>query len=252
MTRENLVFLDTETTGTGKEDRLCQVAYIFQEREYEALFKPPIPITIDAMTVTHITNKMVADCEAFSRSEMYEHLCTLFFSHNILVAHNAPFDIAMLSREGIEVPQYIDTFKLAHFLDSEEKVPKKNLQYLRYFYDLDVSHASAHSAMGDVRVLQKLFDFFFVKMSEGGKTETVVLQEMIDISSQPILFRTFTFGKYTGRKISEIAEQDMDYIAWMLNQKIMTRQNTGEDDENWIYTLDYFFNNKRKPGELPF
>jgi len=171
---------------------------------------------------------------------MYKNLESIFSSDAILVAHNAPFDIDMLSREGLIVKQSIDTFKLAHHLDPENVIPRKSLQYLRYYYDLDVSDAMAHSALGDVRVLEKLFDLFFTKMQVTIGDEEKVLQSMFEISSRPILFDTFTFGKYTGRKVSEISLTDQGYISWMLNQKIMTRENGGENDENWIYTLDHY------------
>jgi len=59
MKRSDVIFLDTETTGMGSEDRICQVAYMWNGEEHESLFKPPLPITIDAMVVTHITNKIV-------------------------------------------------------------------------------------------------------------------------------------------------------------------------------------------------
>ncbi len=240
MNKDNLIFLDTETTGMGPEDRVCQVAYSFSGEECESLFKPPVPITIDAMVVTHITNKMVAECESFVTSAMHKNLESIFSADNIVVAHNAPFDIEMLKREGLSIKQSIDTFKIAHHLDVKNIVPRKSLQYLRYYYDLDVDDALAHSALGDVRVLEKLFDRFFEEMQATIGDEEKVLQEMIEISSRPILFDTFTFGKYIGRKVIEVSVEDASYIGWMLNQKILTRENGGENDENWIYTLDHY------------
>jgi DNA polymerase III epsilon subunit-like protein len=56
------IFLDTETTGTGSDDRLCQIA--FKPEVCPAvceLFNPGMPISIDAMAIHHITNKMVED-----------------------------------------------------------------------------------------------------------------------------------------------------------------------------------------------
>jgi exodeoxyribonuclease X len=240
MKRENLIFLDTETTGIGPEDRVCQVAYSFQGEEVESMFKPPVPISIDAMVVTHITNKMVADLEPFANSSMYKKLEDIFSAGNIIVAHNAPFDIDMLKRENLTVKQSIDTFKISHHLDTEKVIPRQSLQYLRYYFDLDVDDATAHSALGDVRVLEKLFDRFFGEMLTTIGDEEKVLQTMIDISSRPILFDKFNFGKYTGRKVSDVSLEDQGYISWMLNQKIMTRENGGENDENWIYTLDHY------------
>ena len=245
MNRNDLIFLDTETTGTGPEDRLCQVAYAFDGRESESLFKPPVPIGIDAMVVTHITNKAVTECSPFADSEMAAELRRIFEAGAVLVAHNAKFDAEMLSREGIEVGRTIDTFKLAHHLDVNGEIPKYNLQYLRYYHDLEVGDASAHDAQGDVRVLRALFDFHFGKMITAQGDEEAVLREMIAVSARPILIRKFNFGKYNGEDVKKVATTDKDYLAWLLNQKIMAREQQGDDDENWIYTLDFHLNNPK-------
>jgi DNA polymerase III epsilon subunit-like protein len=60
------IFLDTETTGTGPADRLCQIAFkIKGGYTVNELFNPGMPITIDAMIVHHITNEMVLGKPAF-------------------------------------------------------------------------------------------------------------------------------------------------------------------------------------------
>lgn len=246
MTDDKLIFLDTETTGTGPTDRLCQVAYAYGDAEVEGLYKPPVPITIDAMAVTHITNKMVADCPVFAGSPMFRELEQIFASGVILVAHNAMFDVDMLQREGLVVPQSIDTFKLSHFLDTNGIIPRHNLQYLRYYHDLEVGEVVAHDALGDVRVLRALFAFQWALMLPlYEQSEERVLQEMLAVSARPILMKKFNFGKYTGQTVKEVADKDADYLAWLFNQKVMTREQGGEDDENWIYTLDFHLNPKK-------
>lgn len=240
MTRQDLIFLDTETTGTGPEDRLCQVAYSFADSEHEGLFKPPVPISLDAMVVTRITNRMVEREPAFIGSAMFEDLRRIFIGGGILVAHNAPFDADMLRREGLSVGVCIDTYKLAHHLDPEGNIPKYNLQYLRYYHDLEVDDATAHSALGDVRVLMVLFERYFTQMLTSIGDETAVLQEMVSVSGEPILLRRFNFGKYAGLEVKQVAHDDPGYLAWLLNQKIMARERGEENDENWIYTLDTY------------
>ena len=76
--KDKLIFLDTETTGLELEDKICQVAYIVEGKEYNELFKPELPIKFEAMAVTHITNKMVEDKPAFVGSGMFKHLEELF------------------------------------------------------------------------------------------------------------------------------------------------------------------------------
>ncbi|MDA3815098.1 MAG: exonuclease domain-containing protein [Patescibacteria group bacterium] len=240
MRKENLVFLDTETTGAGLEDRLCQVAYKFQGKESEALFKPPILIQFEAMAISHITNRMVEDKEAFVGSEMKKELENIFAKGNILVAHNALFDAEMLKKEGIEVSNMIDTLKIAQHLDEKAEWNKYNLQYLRYFFDLQVESATAHDALGDVRVLEKLFDNFFDKMMEDLGEEEKVLEKMLEISALPVLIKKIGFGKHNGKFVKDIAKNDAGYLKWLLGEKIKTKEEGGENDEDWIYTLEYY------------
>lgn len=230
----------------GPEDRLCQLAYAFGGKEVESLFKPPVPITIDAMAVTHITNKMVAGAEVFADSVIKKELQGILGGGAVLVAHNASFDILMLKREGVAVEQCIDTYKIAHHLDTAGVIPRHGLQYLRYYHDLDVADALAHSALGDVRVLVKLFDLYFAQMLVSFGDEEAVLREMITLSAHPVLFKKFTFGKYIGQEVKRVVADDASYCTWLFNQKVMARERGEEDDENWIYTLDYYLNPKKE------
>jgi DNA polymerase III epsilon subunit-like protein len=240
MDKKNLVFLDTETTGKGPNDRLCQVAYNFNGEEADALFKPPIPIQIEVMAITHITNKMVEDKEPFIGSEFQKKLSDILSDGNILVAHNAQFDVDMLKKENVEVESSIDTLKIAHHLDKDAKIPKHGLQYLRYFLDLDIQDVIPHSALGDVRVLEKLFERLFQKMLDELKEESKVIDEMMRISNLPILMKKFSFGKYNGKMVAEIANTDVGYLKWLLNEKNKAKEQDGINDENWIYTLEYY------------
>jgi DNA polymerase III epsilon subunit-like protein len=244
MQKENLVFLDTETTGLGKEDRLCQVAYKFQGVEKESLFKPPVPISVESMAVAHVTNKMVADKEVFIDSEMFHELKDIFEKDNILVAHNAGFDAEMLKKEGIVVQKIIDTFKIAHYLDHEGEIPRYNLQYLRYYFEFDVPDAPAHNALGDIRVLEVIFDYYYTKMLAIKNNPEAAVAEMLKISLEPILIRKFNFGKYTGEWVEVVAKKDANYLRWLLGEKNKAKDNGEEEDENWIYTLRYHLNEK--------
>lgn len=240
MNRENLVFLDTETTGLGADGRLCQVAYKFKGEEFESLFKPPIPIEIDAMAVTHITNKMVEDKEKFQGSQMQKDLIEIFSGKNILVAHNARYDAEILLKDDVDVDLTIDTLKIAHCLDVDGNIPKYNLQYLRYYLELDVKDANAHDALGDIRVLEELFNRQFNKMMDKVKDEKKVLEEMIAISSRPVLIKKINFGKYNGEKVADVARMDRRYLEWLLGEKIKARDEVGDNDEDWIYTLEHY------------
>ncbi|MBX4181732.1 3'-5' exonuclease, partial [Candidatus Parcubacteria bacterium] len=121
-----LIFLDTEGTGNEpKKDRLCQVCYEVEGVFHTEYFKPPVPISVKAMSITHITNKDVVDKEAFATSRMKQELQELL-NEGVLVAHTAAFDIAMLKAEGVEVPRHICTLRVARFLDPDNKIPEYN------------------------------------------------------------------------------------------------------------------------------
>lgn len=239
---EKLVFLDTETTGVEKNDRLCQVAYWHKGEEFEELFKPPMEIAIDAMVVSHITNEMVADKEAFVESAMAVDLKEIFDTGGIFVAHNAAFDKAMLEREGFDnIDRVIDTWKVARHLDTEGTVPRYNLQYLRYFFKLQMTGVVvAHDALGDVRVLKSLFDRYYHEMLETLQSPEAVLAEMIEITKRPILHRAIPFGKYKNQRVEDIARQDPGYLKWLRDTKRKDLDEKGLDDEGWIYTIDHY------------
>jgi uncharacterized protein (DUF3820 family) len=86
------IYLDTETTGSGTKDRLCQIAFKTDGTTMDELFNPDMPISIEAMSIHHITNEMVADKPPFKGSDAYKQLQVLFATDDsILVAHNAKF-----------------------------------------------------------------------------------------------------------------------------------------------------------------
>ncbi len=234
-----LIFFDTETTGNMEKDFLCQIAYKTVEETFNGLYKPEVKIPPEASAVHHITNKMIADKPAFKNSMDYEKIKSLFEDKNsVVVAHNASFDLMMIKKEGIIPNKFICTLRVARHLDSEEKIERYNLQYLRYFLEIEVE-ATAHDALGDVLVLEKLFERLKKKiMEEDGVDENGAIDKMIEISSHPSLLRTFGFGKHLGKKIKEVCGTDRGYLEWLLEQKLQ-----GDAlDEDWIYTLKHYLN----------
>jgi len=218
-----LVFLDTETTGRGPKDRLVQVAYkVGNLPPVCELFKAPLPVSLDAMTVNHITNKMLIDKPPFQGSYLHLMLHEIFHRQKgILVAHNADFDLEMLKKEDIYPDQYICTMKVARHLDTEDRMSNYKMQYLRYYWEIEAD-VVPHTAHGDIVVLEKIYE----KLAE-----LTTVDEMIHVSKEPFLLRKLTFGKYKEIPVKDIPR---DYLIWL------RRQENIEGD--LAYTLDYYIN----------
>jgi len=230
-----ILFLDTETTGNDvAKDRLCQICYKTASETRTEYFKPPVPISVKSMSITHITNKMVEGKEAFVTSQMKKDLEQLL-ADQVLVAHNAKFDIAMLEAEGLVVPRFICTLRVTRHLDENAVIPEYNLQFLRYYLDLEIDGA-AHDAEGDVKVTEAIFDRQLQKFKAKGLSEDEAVEEMIKVSNRPILFVKIPFGKYKDKTLEEIVKTDRGYLEWLYKQKL----EDGEQDEDWLYTLKYY------------
>ncbi|MFA6386515.1 MAG: exonuclease domain-containing protein [Candidatus Paceibacterota bacterium] len=247
---KKIIFFDTETTGNEPiKDFVCQLAYKTTDATFSELFKPSIPIPPEASAITHITNKMVADKPAFQESSNYGTIKLLFEDPNsVVVAHNAKFDLAIIGKEGIVPANFICTLRVARALDKDNVIPQYKLQYLRYYLDIEIE-AEAHDALGDVLVLEKLYERLFNKIKEtpsafgisplaGGEEEiqNQIIEKMIDISSRPSLMNMFNFGKHNGKTLAEVAGTDRGYLEWMLAQKELNPDN----EEDWIYTLKHY------------
>jgi exodeoxyribonuclease X len=237
------VILDTETTGAEEKDRICQIAFIVAEPQlvattieevHEDLCKPPLPIGYGASAVHHITNEMVEKMPPCTETESFRALEKLNVPENIMVIQNAPFDLAMLEKEGfVSKMRLIDTLRCLRHLYPD--LEAHGLQYARYAFGLYKSEKKeaksiglkiqAHDALGDVLVLKLLLDFLLLDHTP---------EELVELTAKPITYKTFRFGKYRGEEIVEVAKKDPGYIEWLLMEK------EGEEglDEDWRQTLE--------------
>lgn len=224
-----IIYLDTETTGVNDEDRLCQLAYkTDQGHQMDELFKPPIPIKFGAMATHHITEKMVAGMPAFAGSLAQANLVQLLqVPQSVVVAHNADFDLGMLTKEGVQIPRYICTLKISRTLDTEGELESHKLQYLRYLYGMEID-AQAHDAWGDILVLERLFLLYWQKFQERFASPREIYQEMFRISQNSVLMPKMTFGKHKGLHFRDIPK---DYLQWMVGQDF---------DGDLLYTANYW------------
>ena len=241
------IILDTETTGTEDKDKIIQLGYmVLGSKDIEVhneFFSTDTPIGFQAMEVHGITPEMIQDKPKCQESDSFKRLLELNTPQNYMIIHNAPFDLNMLKKEGFETKmQVIDTLRVAKHIFEDEDAHR--LQYFRYkmgLYKYEEEEAKklsieikAHDAIGDVLVL-KLFLSKLKEEVQRKYPQTPPVQKMVELTKTPILIKTFKFGKYKGKTLSEVALSDSGYLNWML-------KNMQNLDEDMIYSINKAIN----------
>ncbi|MED4973686.1 3'-5' exonuclease [Geobacillus kaustophilus NBRC 102445] len=153
FTPNDYVVLDFETTGLSPEkDAIIQIAAIrFRNHEpieqFVSFVNPERPIPSKITDITGITDEDVKDAPTIE--EIFPDFIQ-FLKDDVLIAHNAPFDIKFLlsnvQRLRMEKPQnlVIDTLSLARKYIAE--TPNHQLETLKQWLQLDLS---SHHALDD-------------------------------------------------------------------------------------------------------
>jgi len=246
-----IIILDTETTGSKDEDRICQLSYLVLnenleiEEIYNELVKPPVDIKFEAMAVHHITPEMIKDKPKIKFTKAFKRLKELNSPENLIIIHNAEFDLDMLKKEDFN-PHFklIDTFRILKHLLPDGKF---SLQYNRYAlglykkekeicekYDIKIN---AHDALGDVVVLYLLFEYILKNLENDFK-------KLIELTQKPILHSKFYQGKHKFEKIEKVIIKDPDYIEYLLSLQDL--------DPDVKYSIEHYLNNLEEEPEFRF
>lgn len=226
------IILDTETTGTGENDRVIQLGYIVLDQKlptevHNEFCSSDIPITIPAMEVHNITPEMIEGKPVCTETTAYKRLIELNTPDNYMIIHNAKFDLDMLAKEGFECQmQLIDTLRCAKHIYDES--PYHRLQYFRYdlgLYKEEQKEADAlgivikaHDAIGDVLVL-KLFLTALRKATQEKFAGVNPVEKMVELTATPVFYsQPMRFGKHKGKTLSEIVIEDAGYLRWMVEK----------------------------------
>lgn len=241
------ILFDTETTGAGELDRIIQVGVMIVHgrdniESYDELCSCEVPITLEAMEVHNITPDVIENQPPYSETVFAKKIEEFNHKENYLIAHNISFDLGMLEKEGFQNNYtLIDTLRCAKHLLPQS--PNHRLQYLRYaleIYKTEGAEANklgitikAHDAIGDVLIMKLLLSKL-VKLAQEKFPGENPMVKLSELTQTPVMMKTFRFGKYRGRDISEIAIEDIGYIKWMRNNM--------ELDEDMSFTLDSYLN----------
>ena len=243
------VILDTATTGAAEHDRIIQLGFMVLDGKnvsvYNELCRSDVPIAIPAMETHGITPEMIEGLCLCTETEAFKALNEINTPDNVLIIHNAPFDLGMLSKENFTSQmRLIDTLRCAkHLFDDEEA---HRLQYFRYklgLYKIEEAEAAslgievkAHDAIGDVLVLKLFLSELRKRLAERfGNVNPI--DKMVELTQTPVFYsRPVKFGKYKGKTLAEIADADKGYLSWMLG-------NMESLDEDMRYSINVVLGN---------
>lgn len=230
-----LIFLDTETTGLEIKDRICALGMISEAMNHFELINPGKKIPPSASAIHHITNEMVSDAPSFSQSISAEQLKSLNTPENILVSHNAPFELSMLEKEGITWQgRVIDTLKCSKSLMDD--LEGYSLQFLRYELRLYRDEIRVFGEAGTPIIAHHpLSDALHTRMILDYLLDLAEMDRLIEISKCHVLLSRLPFGKYAKKRIEEIALKDPGYLKWM-SESLM------DMDEDLRYSIGYYLN----------
>jgi exodeoxyribonuclease X len=204
--------LDVETTGLKPEEqaRAVEVAAVLtsdgavrvQKQGKRSFVNPYCPIPPQASGVHHIVAEDVEGAP-----DLNEALAVVLDPFglalvSICAAHNSKFDrgfLPMLDDRG-----WIDTLRCAQHVWPD--APDFKNQTLRYWLGVDLPRDRMHRALEDATVTAHILARLLAERT---------VDELLALSTAPVLLRTVGFGKHYGWSWSDVPT---DYLDWILSK----------------------------------
>ncbi len=187
-----VVVIDTETTGLSHDSYIVEVGAVklLGDRlidTFSTLIRPPIPIPRKVTKIHGINDYMVKDAPIFPFviDKLFE-----FIKGSILVAHNAPFDIKVLTvnikRAGKKLPSnpVLDTCRISKSLFPNLR--SHSLKYLASYWGSPFKEL--HRALADAK--HTAYVFLSILRKCGFTTEESV-GKLFELFGPPIYFADF-------------------------------------------------------------
>jgi DNA polymerase-3 subunit epsilon len=226
-----IIFFDLETTGINiASDRIVEISYLKvdvngNESGKTLRVNPGIPIPEKASAIHGITDEDVKDAPAFQ--EVAKSLAREFEGCDLAGYNSVKFDIPLLAEEFLRVGVDID-LKRRKFVDVQiifmKMEPRTLSAAYKFFTGKELS--DAHSASADTRatyeVLQAQLDRYDnLENDIASLAEFSAHNRNVDFAGRIVYdendVEIFNFGKYKGRPVHEVLEQDPGYYGWMMN-----------------------------------
>ena len=226
-----IVFFDLETTGVDTaHDRIVEISMIKIMPDGERIVKtrklnPEMHIPEAATAVHGITDEDVKDCPRFA--QVAKSLAQFLTGCDFGGFNSNRFDMPVLVEEFLRAGVDVD-FKRRRFVDVQNifhKMEQRTLVAAYKFYcdkDLTDAHSAEADTLATYEVLKAQLDRYpelendidaLADFSSRGETADYAGRIVYDDKGSEV----FGFGKYKGRRVEDIFEQEPSYYSWMMN-----------------------------------
>ncbi len=205
------ILTDVETTGLKVTDRVCELAWVEIDNDFNTLYSgyslinPEIPIGYAARAANGISDDMVANAPTIEQYMVAEYL-PLYGKDVVLVAHNCSFDFRFLKPYMHEDAQTLCTLKAARVIYPNAENHKQVT--LAAMLNIQVAREKVHSADGDLDVLLQLLKCLCRDADCG-------IEQLLHIQNIPRKVTKISFGKHKGANLVDLPK---DYVHWLLNK----------------------------------
>lgn len=226
-----ICFFDLETTGTDiTKDRIVEISVlkVYPNGNSESktwLVNPIIPIPKGASDVHGITDERVANEPTFK--ELAKTIHNMIKDSDLAGYNSDRFDIPLLAEEMLRAE--VD-FDLGNRVTVDvqtifHKMEQRTLSAAYKFYcgkTLDNAHSAQADTNATYEILKSQLDRY-PELENNIKTlsEFTTRRQAVDFAGFIVLNdkneEIFTFGKYKGRKVEDILEEEPGYFGWVLN-----------------------------------
>lgn len=229
-----IAVIDTETTGAEETDQVVEVAAVHllfdsdgdlvRHKCWSSLFKPSVPVSAIGRASHHISDAALRRAPTIAKS------LPLPIEGDYVAFHNAAFDLQMLAQSGVpreQIPEkVICTWRCSMHLWPD--APRHSNQVLRYHKNvvqIAASKLPPHRALPDALVTASNLVAMLREKSA---------DELVEMTSLPVLLHTVRFGKYRGQLWETL---DEGYLHWILSKSF------GEDEK---YTAQHWISKRRE------
>ena len=226
-----IIFFDLETTGVDiSKDRIVELCYIKVEpngnEEAKSMrINPEMHIPESSSAIHGIYDADVADCPTFK--QIAPALRDTIKGCDFAGFNSNRFDVPVLVEEFLRAGEDID-IRNRKFIDVQNiyhKMEKRTLSAAYQFYcgkDLENAHSALADTQATYEVLQAQLDRyadtlendvdFLATFSKMNDNVDFAGRMIYDKDRQPV----FNFGKYKGRRVTDVLRIDPGYYSWIL------------------------------------